>query len=90
MSVSIVKRRLTIPAGTPIHSMSPMRGWQTSKRAITVNAEIAEYGRYVQTTWPGEGGYWRRTVQRDGEYVGPWPLDEWEDRKRYGESDTSD
>jgi hypothetical protein len=78
--------RVTIPAGTPIHSMSPMQGWQTSKREIRVNAEVRQYGRYVQTTWAGGGGYWRRTIQRDGEYVAHWPLPEWEDEKRYGEA----
>lgn len=72
----ISRQNVTIPPGTPVHSMGGT-GWTPSKRTQTVkDAEVAQYGEWTVTTWPGAGGYWRRTVQRDGEYVGHWPVHE--------------
>ena len=72
--------RVVIPAGVPVHCMDGS-GWTTSKRKLTVKrAEVADYGRWVVTTWPGAGGYWRRTVQDNGEYVAHWPKQDWEER----------
>lgn len=70
---NVVFRVVTVPAGVPVHSMNGS-GWTPSKRKLTVKrAEVAVYGDWTVTTWPGAGGYWRRTVQYKGAYVGRWP-----------------
>jgi hypothetical protein len=73
MVCGLAGERYEIPPGTPVHSMGT-GGWHTSKRRQTVYPfDIAEYGEWKVITWPGPGGYWRRVVLRDGEYVACWP-----------------
>lgn len=32
-----------------------------------------EGAEWVIVTWPGTGGYWRRAIQHNGEFVSEWP-----------------
>lgn len=64
---------VTIEKGTPVHCTDGS-GWKPAGRTYVVHAEVIHYGHFSVTTWPGSGGYWRRTVQQqNGLYVEGWP-----------------
>ena len=66
--------RFRVPRGTPVHSMKT-GDWERAKQSRTFTAHhVAEYGDgCTVVTWPGNGGYWRRVVIRDGVFVDHWP-----------------
>lgn len=66
-----------VPRGAPTN----YRGlWKPAGRKQVI--ELDKPGRFVERygdgewlviTWPGTGGYWRRIVQHNGEFVDRWP-----------------
>lgn len=62
-----------IPKGTPVHS-TKTGSFEISGRKQTVHPyNVLRTGIWTTVTWPGSGGYWRRVVIRDDEFVDYWP-----------------
>lgn len=65
-----------VPRGAP----TCYRGvWKPAGRKMVI--DLDKPGRYCERyedgwtviTWAGAGGYWRRAIQKDGEFVAEWP-----------------
>lgn len=67
-----------VPRGAPVHSMRSGE-WTPAFRKQVIDldkpgCEAQRYGdEWLIVVWPGSGGYWRRVMQRRGEFVAEWP-----------------
>lgn len=66
-----------VPRGAPVHSTRTGE-WTPAARKQVIDltkpgCHAERYTNWTVITWPGSGGYWRRVVQKDGEYVAGWP-----------------